>query len=55
CSYSRLRPSITGSQPVITCRHPVIEEHYRRRERTVSKQYSSLPCQLLHTAMQGFA
>ncbi|CAI9565870.1 unnamed protein product, partial [Staurois parvus] len=31
--YFRPQLSITRSRPVITCRHPVIEEHCRRRER----------------------
>ncbi|CAI9599913.1 unnamed protein product, partial [Staurois parvus] len=47
--------SITRSQPVITRRHPVIAEYCQTGERTVCKQYNSLPCQLLHTALYGIA
>ncbi|CAI9560070.1 unnamed protein product, partial [Staurois parvus] len=52
-----LRPwlSVTGSQPVISRRHPVIAECYRRGKRTVCKQYTSLLCQNQHTALYGSA
>ncbi|CAI9550436.1 unnamed protein product, partial [Staurois parvus] len=40
---------------MITRRRPVIAKDLRWGGRTVCKQYSSLPCQLVHTALNGCA
>ncbi|CAI9557991.1 unnamed protein product [Staurois parvus] len=46
--------SITGSCPVIPRLHPVITE-YLRQGRDLCINNTSLPCQLLHTALYGCA